>query len=58
MPLPKEGGGEALRDDPKDGRKSKETRGGIQKQNSHKQNDTFNISIKQFFHRKYGKIVK
>ena len=53
MPLPKEGGGGALRDDPKDGRKS-ETRGGIQKQNSHKQNDTFNISIKQFFHREYG----
>ena len=54
MPLPKEGGGEALRDDPKEGRKSKETRGGIQKQNSHKQNDTFSISIKQLFHRKYG----
>ena len=40
MPLPKEGGGGALRDDPKNGRKSKETRGDIQKQNSHKQNDT------------------
>ena len=54
MFLPKEGGGGAFRDDPKDGRKSKETRGGIQKQNSHKQNDTFSISIKQLFHRKYG----
>ena len=49
MPLPKEGGGGALRDYPKDGRKSKETRGGIQKQNSHKQNDNLLFQFSNFF---------
>ena len=49
MPLPKEGGGGALRDDPKDGRKWKETRGGIQKQNSHKENIIYYFSLAIFF---------